>query len=123
MEMKELRRLSRADLLKLIEIQTRECERLQRELDEANARLEDRKLRVNKAGNIAKAALEVNGVMEAAQAAASQYLENVRLVEARTRRESAKLLKELEAKIKAAERREEEARRLIEQNGGEGKYE
>lgn len=112
---KELKKLSRADLLKLLMLQMRENERLQAELDEANARLEDRTLRVNKAGNIAKAALEINGVMEAAQAAARQYLENVKLVEAQTRRKSKLLLDDLEKKLEAAEQREAEARRLIEQ--------
>lgn len=112
---KELKKLSRADLLKLLMLQMRENERLQAELDEANARLEDRTLRVNKAGNIAKAALEINGVMEAAQAAARQYLENVKLVEAQTRRKSKLLLDDLEKKLEAAEQREAEARLLIEQ--------
>lgn len=113
---KELKKLSRTDLLKLLMLQTQENERLQAELDEANAKLEDRTLRVNKAGNIAKAALEINGVMEAAQQAAHQYLENIRLVEAQTRRKSKQLLDDLQKKIEAAEQREAEAQRLIEQH-------
>ena len=88
---KELKRLSRGELLELLLVQTRETERLQQEVDMLREQLEDRKLRVNRAGSIAKAALEVNGVMEAAQAAANQYLENIKLVEAETRRKSALL--------------------------------
>ena len=112
---KQLKKLSRADLLELLMIQTRETERLQAELDAANAKLEDRTLRLNKAGNIAKAALEINGVMEAAQNAARQYLDNVMLIEKETRRKSGLLLEELYEKIEAAEAREAEARALIEQ--------
>lgn len=113
---KELKKLSRADLLELLLLQTRETERLQKALDEANAKLEERTIHLNKAGNIAKAALEINGVMEAAQEAANQYLENVRLIEAETRRKSGLLLEELREKLEAAEQREAEARKLIEQH-------
>ena len=110
---KELKKLSRMDLLKLLMLQTKENERLQAELDAANAKLADRTLRVNRAGSIAKAALEINGVMEAAQAAAQQYLDNIKLVEAETRRKSALLLAELEEKIQAAQQREAAAAALM----------
>lgn len=116
MTKKELKKLSRADLLELLLLQTRESERLQAELDEARAKLDDRTLRVTKAGNLAKATLEINGVMEAAQEAAAQYLENVRRIEEETRRKSGLLLEELQSKIEAAEQREAEARKLIEQH-------
>ena len=82
---KELKRLSRTELLELLLQQTRERERLEKELEEARQMLEDRQLRLEKAGDIAHAALEINGVMEAAQAAARQYLENVERLEKQTR--------------------------------------
>jgi chromosome segregation ATPase len=37
----------------------------------------DRRIRLREAGSIAEAALKLNGVFEAAQAAANQYLENI----------------------------------------------
>ena len=114
---KELKRLSRGELLELLLVQTRETERLQQEVDMLREQLEDRKLRVNRAGSIAKAALEVNGVMEAAQAAANQYLENIKLVEAETRRKSALLEQELQKKIDAAEQREAQANAVIARHG------
>ena len=40
--------------------------------------LDDKRLRVSKAGNIAEAALEIHNVMQAAQDAAAHYLEEIR---------------------------------------------
>ena len=77
MKEKELKRLSRADLLEMLLAQTQESERLRAELEEVRARLEDRDLKVAQAGDLAHAALAVNGVMEAAQAAAKQYLDSI----------------------------------------------
>ena len=82
---KELKRLSRTELLELLLEQTRERERLEQRLEEAERQLADRQIRLEKAGDIAHAALEINGVMEAAQAAARQYLHNVEKLEKETR--------------------------------------
>ena len=82
---KELKRLSRAELLELLLAQTKETERLARELEKAEQMLADRQLQVKEAGDIAHAALAVNGVMEAAQAAAQQYLDNIIRMEQETR--------------------------------------
>ena len=83
---KELKKLSRAELLELLLLQTKENERLQAELDEALQQLADRRLRLAECGDLAQAALAVNGVMEAAQAAARQYLDNIRAMEEEARR-------------------------------------
>ena len=56
------------------------CEELIRqELDEANQKLRDRTIRLEEAGSLAEAALLLNGVFEAAQAACQQYEENLRM--------------------------------------------
>jgi len=75
---RELRRLSRADLMELLLEERKENERLQQQLEKARKLLEDRRIVMERAGSIAEAALQLNGVFEAAQAAALQYLENVR---------------------------------------------
>ena len=82
---KELKKLSRAELLELLLLQTKENERLQAKLDEALQQLTDRRLRMEQCGDLAQAALAVNGVMEAAQAAARQYLDNIRAMEEEAR--------------------------------------
>ena len=60
---KELKRLSRSELLELLLAQTKEAERLEKKLEKAERMLSDRRLQLEKAGDIAHAALEINGVI------------------------------------------------------------
>ena len=73
----ELKKLSRAQLLEMLLVQSKEVARLRGELKQAQQQLEDRRIRLSEAGNIAQAALELNGVFSAAQAAAEEYLASV----------------------------------------------
>lgn len=75
---KELKRLSRAELLEMLLAQMEENEKLRRRLQDAEAELDDRRIAISEAGTMAEAALKLNGVFEAADRAAKQYLENVR---------------------------------------------
>lgn len=74
---KELKKLSRGELLELLIAQTEQNERLRTELEQANAKLHDKKIQIDKAGSLAEAALALNGIFDAAQAAAKQYLDNI----------------------------------------------
>ena len=74
----ELRKLSRKDLLELLITQGRERDALQTELEQVKTALTNRQLQIEQAGSIAEASLQLNGVFEAGQAAAQQYLENIR---------------------------------------------
>jgi len=76
---RELRKLGRRDLLEILIAQRKEIESLQQRLDEAEGKLKDRQIRIDRAGSLAEAVMELNGVLEAAQAAADQYLENIRI--------------------------------------------
>ena len=51
---------------------------LKEELNRTQAALQSRQIAIDEAGSIAMAALQLNGVFEAAQAASQQYLENIR---------------------------------------------
>ena len=75
---RDLRKLSRTDLLELLLQQSREMEQLQKELNEAKLQLSQRELVMNQAGSIAEAALQLNGVFSAAENACAQYLESIR---------------------------------------------
>lgn len=84
MKDKALRRLSRADLLELLIERTRENDQMavrlrevEQQLQNANKQLEERKIAIDNAGSIAEAALQVNGMIDAAQRTASQYIENI----------------------------------------------
>ena len=72
---RELRHMSRKELL--IE-QMEENDRLQKELDEAKESLANRRILLDNAGSIAEAALGIHRIFEQADAAAKEYLENVR---------------------------------------------
>lgn len=82
---KELRRLKRVDLLELLIAQTRENDRLKEELAEVKAQLAERDLVLNEAGSIAEAALRINGVYQATQAAVDQYIRSIQQLGAKQR--------------------------------------
>jgi chemotaxis regulatin CheY-phosphate phosphatase CheZ len=77
MQDKDLRKLSRAELLELLISQTRRVEELEAQLADALAQLEKRQIAIDKAGTLAEASLMLNGVFEATEKAAAQYLENI----------------------------------------------
>lgn len=74
---KELRKLGRSELLELLLSQSKELESVKEQLERAQKQLQSREIKLNQAGNIAEAALQVNEVFETAQKAAEQYLENI----------------------------------------------
>lgn len=78
MTQKELRKLSRQQLLELMLEQSRRIDELETQLAEANRKLESREIAISKCGSVAEAAMALNGVFEAAQAAAEQYVAEVR---------------------------------------------
>ena len=75
---KELHKLKRSEWLEIMIEQGKEIERLQKCLSEAEEKLHDRRIVMEKAGSIAEAALQLNQIFETAQRAADQYLESVR---------------------------------------------
>lgn len=89
---KEMKKLSRTELLELLLLQTKETERLRKRLERAEAELTERQLKFQQAGSLAQAVLEVNGVMEAAQAAAEQYLENIARMEEEARQRCERMI-------------------------------
>lgn len=64
---KELRKLNRSALLEMLVEQSRENDRLRAQVDELQRLLSDRQLKINQAGSIAEASLQLNQVFEAAQ--------------------------------------------------------
>ena len=80
---RELRRLSRTDLLELLLAQRRENEQLRCILDQTQAQLADRTIQINKAGSIAEASLQLSGIFTAAQDSCQYHLENIKLLSER----------------------------------------
>lgn len=81
---KELRKLKRTELLELMLMQSKEKDALKQEIEEKNLeirqlkkQLDTKKIDLQKAGTIAEASFQMNGVLESAEKAAQQYLENI----------------------------------------------
>lgn len=74
---KELKRLSRAELLELLLTQMEENEKLRKQLRKAQAALRDRRIEIENVGSMAEAALRLTCIFEDADRAARLYLENI----------------------------------------------
>lgn len=74
----ELRRLSRKELLEMLIMQSEELESTKKKLANTKSKLLEREISIDNAGSIAEAALQVNGVFEAAQKACEQYIDNIK---------------------------------------------
>ena len=98
---KELRRLGRGDLLNLLLDESLENQRLREQLLSAQNALADKKLCIDRAGSIAEASLQLNGVFKAAEEACQQYTENIMLLS--QRQETICAQREKESQEKAAQ--------------------
>ena len=81
---KEFKRLSRSQLIDIIyQLQIKQEELIQ-ENQKLKEELADKRIRLREAGNIAEASLAIHNVMQAAQDAAAQYLDEIRTIKAET---------------------------------------
>lgn len=74
---RELKKLGRSDLLEMLLELSKENERLRGELSKAQEQLASRTVMIENAGSLAEAALRLNGLFEAADAACAQYTQNI----------------------------------------------
>ena len=77
MTQKELKRLSRSDLLEMLLDLTKENEKLRKDNKHLCTQLNDRNIAIENCGSLAEAALQLNGIFQAAEAACAQYTENI----------------------------------------------
>lgn len=128
----ELRRMDRQRLLELLLECSKENQTLRAELQQKaeenrllQERLEDKRIIIEKAGTLAEASMMLNGVMDATQAAAQQYLDNLQELyerqnvlcdqkEAAARLQARRILDDARAQSEAMLRRAEEDCRLKE---------
>lgn len=78
MKRNPLKSLTKVELLELMAEQEKEIQNLQQQLEQKDQLLKQRTLCMTESGNIAQAAIALNGVFEAAQKAADQYVESVK---------------------------------------------
>lgn len=89
---REFKRLSRAELIDVIYQLQLQNNELNEEKQALACELEDKRIRLRNAGNIADAAMEIHHVMQAAQDAASHYLEEIRIMRDETEEKCRRLL-------------------------------
>lgn len=75
---KEFKRLNRAQLIEIIYQLQLQVEELTEQKQALEAALADKRLRINNAGDLARAALEINECFVSAQNAAEQYLNEIK---------------------------------------------
>lgn len=95
---RDVRKLNRNELLELVYEYQQNEKKLLAKIDALCDELESRRIQTDECGSIAEAALKLNGVFEAAQRAADQYVESVRLEQEAKRSEIAKNAED-EAKV------------------------
>lgn len=81
---KEFKRLNRAQLIEIIYKLQVELDELIKQNQSLENALEDKRLRINNAGNLAEAALEINNCFISAQNAAEQYLNEIKEIKEET---------------------------------------
>lgn len=79
---KELLKLRRSELLEIMLAQSQEIDNLRQQLDEANAKLADREIRLSESGSIAEASLRLTNIFEEAQKAVDLYVDNMKRLNA-----------------------------------------
>ena len=98
---KEFKRLNRAQLIDIIYQLQLQLDKVNEEKRELEGELADKRLRLSAAGNIAKAALEINDCFRSAQNAAEQYLNEIEAIREETEAERQRILARAQAEAEA----------------------
>ena len=94
---KEFKRLSRAQLIDIIYQFQLQVDKLTEENQKLERELADKRLRLNNAGSIADAAIEINNCFSNAQNAAEQYLNEIKVSLEKAEAERRRILAQAQA--------------------------
>ena len=95
---KELKRLSRRELVDIIYQLKKNEQRLQDEITSLQDALQDKRIRISVAGSIAEAAMDITGIFSTAQITADLYLREVAHMKEETEAQCAKMIEEAQKK-------------------------
>ena len=111
---KEFKRLNRAQLIDIIYQFQLKIDTLTEQKQELERELADKRLRLDNAGNIADAALEINDCFRSAQNAAEQYLNEIKAIREETEAQRHRILSETqEQRERILSETQEERQRII----------
>lgn len=115
---KELKKMSRKELLEILLEQAKRIEELENKIEKLNEKLESKKVIFKNAGSLADASLQLSGIFNVAQEAAEIYLNNIKELKEKGEKEleekTNKMLKDTERKCKKREKEANELRRNVE---------
>ena len=87
MNQKELRKISRKELLELLLEQANRIVDLEKELADAKAKLEDKRIMLNEAGNLAEASLKITDLFQKTMETCKIYSDNIEELNSRIEKE------------------------------------
>ena len=91
---KELRKLSRKELVDIIYQMKKNEEKKQEEMDALEASLQEKRIRVDVAGSIAEAAMDITQIFATAQRTADLYLHEISYMKESTQQQCAAMIAE-----------------------------
>ena len=98
---KEFKRLSRAQLLDVIYQLQLQVDELTKQNQALKTELRDKRLRIDNAGTLAEAALEINNCFKNAQNAADQYLNEIKAIREEAEAERRRIIEQAQAEAAA----------------------
>ena len=101
MNSKELKKLSRRELVDVIYQLKKNEEQQQEKIASLEAELQDKRMHLSVAGSIAEAATNITGIFSVAQSTADLYLNEITSMKEDTQRECTKMLEEAKNKVKS----------------------
>ena len=100
---KDLRHLGRRELLEILIQQTKKTSELQSKVKVLEAELEEKRIKVAESGSMADAVMTLNNLFSDADKAADQYIKNIRLNEAESKRVLEEAKKQADSIVREAE--------------------
>lgn len=98
---KEFKHLNRSQLIEVIYRLQLQIDELIVENQSLKSALEDKRIRIDNAGNLAEAVLEINNCFQNAQKAAEQYLNEIKVIRDETETERQKIISQARAQATA----------------------
>ena len=100
MNSKELKRLSRRELVEIIYQLKKNEQEMQEEIEALKNELQDKHIRIATSGSIADAAVSISNLFSTAQTTADLYLQEITYMKEKTEKECAQKVEDTEKKVK-----------------------
>ncbi|MBR4278943.1 MAG: hypothetical protein IKT34_02090 [Clostridia bacterium] len=96
---KDLKRLSRRELVDVIYQMKKNEEQLQEKIASLEEALEEKRIRLSSAGSIAEAAVDITNVFSAAQSTADIYLQEIQTMRENADKECKRMIEDAKVKV------------------------